>query len=152
MSFSSPARGGADDASSTFTVGIQPDARKISRSPDADIVHYSWTYFEKGGPEVQREQLIRWAQVMPKRPMVHHLVARGKSNTCEGDNRANVELDRHYAPYGYNAFCIQTGLYAGGHDYDKEVEEGINRFGWQHQGKEGGLRERNRVSISESLN
>ena len=107
----------------------------LLRSPDVDIIHYSWTYFEKGNPEVQREQLIRWAQVMPKRPMVHHLVARGKSNTCEGDNEANVELDRHYAPYGYNAFCIQTGLYAGGHDYDGEEEEGINRFGWQFHGK-----------------
>lgn len=103
-------------------------------SPDVDVVHYSWTYFEKDQPEVQRESLIRWAQHMARRPMVHHLVARGKKNTCEGHDKPNVALDRTYAPYGYNAFCIQTGLYFGGHDYDAEVEAGINRFGWKHQG------------------
>jgi hypothetical protein len=67
--------------------------------------------------------------------MVHHLVARGLKNTCNGDVRANVDLDDAYAMYGYNAFCIQTGLYFGGHDYDTEMErEGINRFGWQYRG------------------
>jgi len=71
---------------------------------------------------------------MERRPMVHHLVARGKKNTCNGDNRANVDLDKAYAEYGYNAFCIQTGLYFGGHDYDSEVEAGVNRFGWKFQG------------------
>lgn len=103
-------------------------------SPDVDIIHYSWTYFEKGGAEEQREQLVRWAQLMPRRPMVHHLVARGKANTCEADSVPNVELDRTYARYGYNAFCIQTGLYFGGHDYDTEMANDINRFGWQHTG------------------
>ena len=103
-------------------------------SPDVDIIHYSWTYFEKGGAEEQREQLVRWAQRMPRRPMVHHLVARGKANTCEADSFQNVELDRTYAVYGYNAFCIQTGLYFGGHDYDTEIANEINRFGWQHHG------------------
>lgn len=103
-------------------------------SPDVDIIHYSWTYFEKGGAEEQREQLVRWAQRMPRRPMVHHLVARGKANTCEADSEQNVVLDRTYAVYGYNAFCIQTGLYFGGHDYDTEMANDINRFGWQHTG------------------
>jgi len=103
-------------------------------SPDVDIIHYSWTYFEHGGAEKARESLIRWGQQMPKRPMVHHLVARGKANTCEGDSKENAMLDNTYAAYGYNAFCIQTGLYFGGHDYDKEQEEGINRFGWQQVG------------------
>jgi hypothetical protein len=103
--------------------------------PDVDVVHYSWTYFEKGGAQEQREQLVRWAQRMNRRPMVHHLVARGLKNTCGGDVRANVDLDDAYAIYGYNAFCIQTGLYFGGHDYDTEMEEGgINRFGWQYRG------------------
>ncbi|KAL3806675.1 hypothetical protein ACHAXA_003450 [Cyclostephanos tholiformis] len=102
---------------------------------DVDVVHYSWTYFEKGGAEEQREQLIRWAQHMGRRPMVHHLVARGLRNTCNGDVKANVDLDDAYAMYGYNAFCIQTGLYFGGHDYDGEMErDGINRFGWQYIG------------------
>jgi hypothetical protein len=103
-------------------------------SPDVDIIHYSWTYFEKGGAEEQREQLVRWAQRMPRRPMVHHLVARGKANTCEADSKENVALDQTYASYAYNAFCIQTGLYFGGYDYDTEAANGINRFGWQHQG------------------
>ena len=103
-------------------------------SPDVDIIHYSWTYFEKGGAEEQREQLVRWAQHMPRRPMVHHLVARGKANTCDADSAENVELDRTYAPFAYNAFCIQTGLYFGGHDYDTEIANDINRFGWQHHG------------------
>lgn len=103
-------------------------------SPDVDIVHYSWTYFEKGGAEEQREQLVRWAQRMPRRPMVHHLVARGEANTCQADNKENVALDQTYASYGYNAFCIQTGLYFGGYDYDSEIANEINRFGWQHHG------------------
>ena len=103
-------------------------------SPDVDIIHYSWTYFEKGGAEEQREQLVRWAQHMPRRPMVHHLVARGKANTCEADSAENVALDRTYALYGYNAFCIQTGLYFGGHDYDTEIANDQNRFGWQNHG------------------
>jgi len=103
-------------------------------SPKVDIIHYSWTYFERETPEVQREQLIRWAQHMERRPMVHHLVARGKKNTCDGDVKANVDLDNTYAIFGYNAFCIQTGLYFGGHDYDAESEAGINRFGWQFHG------------------
>ena len=104
-------------------------------SPDVDVVHYSWTYFEKEGAEEQREQLIRWSQRMDRRPMVHHLVARGLKNTCNGDVQANVDLDVTYASFGYNAYCIQTGLYFGGHDYDTEMEhDGINRFGWQYHG------------------
>jgi hypothetical protein len=104
-------------------------------SPDVDVVHYSWTYFEKEGAEEQREQLIRWSQRMERRPMVHHLVARGLKNTCNGDVQANVDLDVTYASFGYNAYCIQTGLYFGGHDYDTEMEhDGINRFGWQYHG------------------
>jgi hypothetical protein len=91
------------------------------------VIHYSWTYFEKGGAEIQRESLIRWGQRMQHRPMVHHLVARGQANVCGSDNAANVRLDDVYAMYGYNAFCIQTGLYAGGHDYDADEAMGINR-------------------------
>ena len=102
--------------------------------------------------------------------MVHHLVARGKKNTCMGgtsffymlsqmsltlafaclytslnshnltmlyvspDDEPTVELGKQYSEYGYNSFCIQTGLYAGGHDYDTEADNGVNRFGWQHHG------------------
>lgn len=71
---------------------------------------------------------------MQRRPMVHHLVARGKANTCEADSAENVRLDDVYAKFGYNAFCIQTGLYAGGHDYDLDEQMGINRFGWRFVG------------------
>ena len=54
---------------------------------------------------------------------------------CNGDARANVDLDETYSSFGYNAFCIQMGLYFGGHDYDTEMEwDGINRFGWQYHG------------------
>jgi hypothetical protein len=59
--------------------------------------------------------------------MVHHLNARGKQNTCEADKKENVMLDDTYARFGYNAFCIQTGLYAGGYDYDTDEANGINR-------------------------
>ncbi|KAL7534350.1 hypothetical protein ACHAXR_005816 [Thalassiosira sp. AJA248-18] len=121
--------GGCGDSHQNQVFCITPNV-----SPDVDIIHYSWTYFEKVTPELQREQLIRWAQHMERRPMVHHLIARGKKNTCAGDVQENVDLDRTYAMYGYNAFCIQTGLYFGGHDYDAEQENGINRFGWQQHG------------------
>ena len=49
-----------------------------------NAVHYSWTYFEKGGAEEQRELLVRWAHHMNHTPMVHHLVARGRKNMCGG--------------------------------------------------------------------
>ena len=50
------------------------------------------------------------------------------------DDEPTVELGKQYSEYGYNSFCIQTGLYAGGHDYDTEADNGVNRFGWQHHG------------------
>ncbi len=54
---------------------------------------------------------------------------------CINNVRANVDLNDAYAIYRYNTFCIQTGLYFGGHDYDTEMErDGINRFRWQHRG------------------
>lgn len=99
-----------------------------------DVVHYSWTYFEKRGAEEYREQLVRWAQRMERQPLVAHLVAGGKRNTCDGDVRENVGLTRLYAAYGYNAFCIKTGLFSGGYDYDADFDKGWNRFGWQQRG------------------
>mmetsp|Transcript_16493 Transcript_16493/g.34653 ORF Transcript_16493/g.34653 Transcript_16493/m.34653 type:complete len:820 (-) Transcript_16493:297-2756(-) len=117
-------------------------------SPDVDILHYSWTYSEHGGGQNARESLIRWGQQLPRRPMVHQLVARGMSNTCEGNSKDNVMLNNAYAAYGYNAFCIQTGLYFGGYDYDREIEkEGINRFGRQQVGD--GYHETTRYGESE---
>lgn len=103
-------------------------------SPEVDIIHYSWTYFEKEEPYVQREQLIRWGQQMERKPLVHKVDARGKTNLCGGDVVPEVNLARTYAPYGYNSFCIETALFAGGHDYDAEIEAGLNRFAWQKQG------------------
>ena len=103
-------------------------------SPNVDIIHYSWTYFEKGGAEVQRESLIRWGQRMQHRPRVHHYVAKGDANSCKEDNLENIRLDDVYAKYGYNAFCIITALHAGDHNYDLDEQMGINRFGWKHVG------------------
>ena len=45
---------------------------------DADIIHYTWTYFE-GKPDqwAAKESLVRWAQLMNKSPAVHVMNAGG---------------------------------------------------------------------------
>mmetsp|Transcript_21817 Transcript_21817/g.33314 ORF Transcript_21817/g.33314 Transcript_21817/m.33314 type:complete len:562 (-) Transcript_21817:16-1701(-) len=104
-------------------------------SPDIDIAHYTWTYYEAGGPAsakalVMRESLARWAQMLPHQPPVH-VYNTGKMNQYQGDEH---QLAEHMSEFGYNAFYMTSGLYNGGFDYDAAKEDGVDHLGWGHVG------------------
>lgn len=101
-------------------------------SPDVDVVHYSWTYFEGGRAHPEHEDLIRWTQMLPKQPPVHVF----NTGTLPGGGPYS-ELTAYYAKYGYNSFYMKTGFLNGGHDYDSEAKrevEPFDRFGWGYSG------------------
>jgi len=103
---------------------------KQNVSPDVDIVHYEWTYFEHGAAGKEHENLIRWTQMLPKQPPVQ-IFNTGVLSQSDG------ELARHYAKYGFNAFYMKTAFVNGGHDYHSEQtrkEDPIDRFGWGQVG------------------
>ena len=109
---------------------------KQNISPNVDIMHYSWTYFEGGDGYVEHEELIRWAQMLPKRPIVHILTA-GEEDPAANPNHQYNQLVDHYAPYGHNIVCLRTVLRRGGHDYDSEKNREVDpfdRFGWGYLG------------------
>lgn len=100
---------------------------KQNVSPNIDIAHYTWTYFEAGStPWVERESLIRWAQMLPRQPPVHVFNTGELPDYVQSDE---YKLTEHYSKYGYNAFYMQSGLYLGGHDYGTEKRDGVDRFG-----------------------
>ena len=105
-------------------------------SPDVDIVHYEWTYFEGGTAAPEHESLIRWTQMMSKQPPVNIY------NTGELSQKA-INMDKDlittYAQYGFNAFYMKTSFVAGGYDYDAEKKnpdesKRIDRFSWGYVG------------------
>ena len=85
-------------------------------SPNVDIIHYEWTYFEHSKAQVQHEQLIRWTQMLPKQPPAHIYNA-GVLNPTASANNKFAEL---YAKYGFNVWYQKTGFLNGGHDYEAE--------------------------------
>lgn len=104
---------------------------------DVDIVHYEWTYFEHGGAEVVHEDLIRWSQLLGRRPPVH-IFNTGTMNNAPmhvGSDTVRYppdgELTMHYARQGFNAFYLKTAFVNGGHDYEAEKnreEDPFDRF------------------------
>jgi hypothetical protein len=113
-------------------------------SPNVDIVHYSWTYFEGGKAAWVHENLIRWTQMLPKQPIVHifntgSLPPPALSSSGGARNKASQygQLTNYYAQYGYNHFYMRSGLENGGYDYaserDREIDP-IDRFGWGYVG------------------
>eukprot|EP00581_Thalassiosira_minuscula_P011914 CAMPEP_0183726316 /NCGR_PEP_ID=MMETSP0737-20130205/23048_1 /TAXON_ID=385413 /ORGANISM="Thalassiosira miniscula, Strain CCMP1093" /LENGTH=661 /DNA_ID=CAMNT_0025957633 /DNA_START=7 /DNA_END=1992 /DNA_ORIENTATION=- len=104
---------------------------KQNVSPDVDIVHYSWTYFEGGRAAPEHEDLLRWIQMLPKQPPLHIF------NTGKLDKGMDGELTKHYAKYAFNSFYMSTAFRNGGYDYDAEKtreKDPIDRFGWGVQG------------------
>jgi hypothetical protein len=99
-------------------------------SPNIDILHYEWTYFEHGGAYAEHESLLRWVQMLPKQPPLHIF------NTGTNEkNGQDVKLVQYYAQFGFNAFYMKSGLYNGGYDYDTErKEQDIDRFSWGYIG------------------
>jgi hypothetical protein len=109
---------------------------KQNISPNVDIMHYSWTYFEGGDAHVDHEELVRWAQMLPKRPIVHILTVGEDDPAANPDHPYNVLVD-HYAPYGHNIVCLRTVLRRGGYNYSAEMNREIDpfdRFGWGYMG------------------
>ncbi len=102
---------------------------KQNISPDVDVVHYEWTYFEHGRAAGAHESLIRWIQMLPKQPPLHIF------NTGVKKGGADDKLVEHYARYGFNAFYMRTGFLNGGYDYEKEKKElEVDRFAYGHVG------------------
>ena len=97
-------------------------------SPDVDILHYSWTYFEGGRASWVHEDLVRWAQMLPKQPIVHIF----NTGVLPKDNNQYRQLTSYYAKYGLNHFFMKSGFENGGHDYaserDRETDP-FDRFG-----------------------
>ncbi|KAL3822034.1 hypothetical protein ACHAXA_007827 [Cyclostephanos tholiformis] len=109
---------------------------KVNISPNVDIIHYSWTYFENGGGYVEHENLIRWAQMLPKQPIVHILLA-GDEDPAGDPNHPDNQLVSYYATYGHNIVSLRHVLRRGGHDYDSEINREVDpfdRFGWGYLG------------------
>lgn len=44
------------------------------------------------------------------------------------------KLVDHYSEYGYDAFYMKQGYDNGGHDYETEKKNEIDRFGWGYVG------------------
>jgi len=109
--------GGCGDSQKNQVYCIQQNV-----SPDVDIVHYSWTYFEAGGDRglPDRESLVRWTQLLPHQPPVHAVhVGSGCYNSQE-----DVELFEKYNAYGYNAFCMREAFIKGGNTKPETFEGG----------------------------
>ena len=108
---------------------------KQNISPEVDIVHYSWSYFEGGGAQAEHEDLVRWAQMLPKQPLVHILNVGGDGIADPGHPYSRVT--QHYSKYGLNSYYMRQGLWNGGHDYESEKNDPDNpfdRLGWGYHG------------------
>mmetsp|Transcript_18046 Transcript_18046/g.39308 ORF Transcript_18046/g.39308 Transcript_18046/m.39308 type:complete len:856 (+) Transcript_18046:95-2662(+) len=104
-------------------------------SPNVDIAHYTWTYFEEGDRVEKykiRESLVRWTQRMERQPPVHVLNVLWAPTG--NDLRVEQELADHYAKYGYNAFYMRTGHTLGGYDYEADKKNGIDHYAAGFQG------------------
>ncbi|CAB9497032.1 expressed unknown protein [Seminavis robusta] len=119
-------------------------------SPDSDIVHYSWSYFEVGDDmdgRKEREKLVRWTQLLPNSPPVH-LVNVLFEEAClgqqEGGNPHENEMFEAYQEYGYNAFCMRYAIASGQYQWKR----GDPIFEGQHSGD--GLHNTTRYGLNET--
>lgn len=94
---------------------------KQNISPNVDVVHYEWTYFEHGRAAGEHESLLRWIQMLPKQPPLHIF------NTGKHKKDNDDKLVEYYARYGFNVFYMNTGFMNGGHEEE-------DRFSWGHVG------------------
>ena len=125
MSFAFQNAGGGEECGDTRH--NQQFCLKQNISPDVDIVHYSFTYSEDDEAHVQHENLIRWAQLLPKQPIVHILDV-GYDDPASNPNHPFHQLVRYYAVYGHNIFGLRAALERGGHDYESEMARAVDPF------------------------
>uniref|UniRef100_A0A7S1AMZ6 Uncharacterized protein n=1 Tax=Noctiluca scintillans TaxID=2966 RepID=A0A7S1AMZ6_NOCSC len=110
-------------------------------SPFSDILHFSWTYY--GDSTQSKENLVRWAQMLPRQPPVHSFSlskSKGSISRSTCVDRAN-SFAHQYDVHGYNHLCMPAALYNGGRVSDsddifvnKHVGDGyhnITRYGEQ---------------------
>ena len=101
---------------------------KQNVSPNIDIAHYTWTYFEHGEEKfTARENLIRWTQMLPHQPPVHVFNAGLNDHDDKDQEEGLVE---YYSKYGYNQFYIKQGHTNGGYDYQSDSSKGIDHYAW----------------------
>ncbi len=100
---------------------------KQNISPDVDVIHYSFAHSEAEEAHVQHENLIRWAQLLPKQPIVHILDV-GPDDPASNPNHPFHQLARYYAKYGHNIFGLRAALERGGHDYESETARAVDPF------------------------
>ena len=81
--------------------------------PWVDIIHYSWSYFERSTAYIQHEMLGRWARFMSHQPPVHFFFTGGANNNCYTSNEHKRVFEAH-AKDGMNALCLEKGLKSGG--------------------------------------
>jgi len=108
---------------------------KQNVSPEADVIHYTWTYFEEGDDVDKykiRESLVRWTQMLPRRPPVHVLSVLWLPKGDHGEKER--DLAEYYAKYGYNAFYMRSGHVLGGYDYETDKKNGIDVYAWGFMG------------------
>jgi hypothetical protein len=117
MNFAFQNAGGGEECGDTRH--NQQFCLKQNISPDVDIVHYSFTYSIDDLAHVQHENLIRWAQLLPKQPIVHILDV-GYDDPASNPSNPFHQLVRYYAMYGHSIFGLRAALQRGGHDYESE--------------------------------
>jgi hypothetical protein len=114
---------------------------------DIDIAHYSWTYFESGGPEkatVAHEMFYRWALLLDHAPAPQLIYA----NDCSRLPQRERELLDGYAPFGVDILCMTRGLAEVGYERREWGEMGHPLHETTRDGMQAGTSEARRQSLS----
>ena len=101
----------------------QPFCVRHMAGDDADILHYSWSYFEAGGRTTPawRETMARWGLLMEHSPAMHVVnVAEQFTDAQCGAKFGEALFWERYAPFGANIVCLQTGMKLDGRWGGKE--------------------------------
>ena len=84
---------------------------------DADIVQYSWTYFEgdPGEAAAAHEAFVRFALAMERSPAPLFMNTGGYNSECLSKFDTSGKIFDNYAEWGVNAICLQTGIKTKGY-------------------------------------
>jgi hypothetical protein len=98
---------------------------------DADIVQYSWTYFEgdPGEAAAAHESFVRFALAMKRSPAPLFMNTGGYNSACQSKFDNSGAIFDKYAEWGINAICLQTGIKKKGYAGKKwgAVGDGIHQ-------------------------
>jgi hypothetical protein len=112
---------------------------------DIDIVHYSWTYFEVGSPQVENfhEMFYRWSLLLDHAPAPQLLYASNCSRLSELDR----QLVETYAPFGVDVLCMERGIRARGYPGKKWGVVGDTLHETTREGEMPGISQERRQSL-----